>query len=138
LFANLPYCRRHYNLTSDAIASRVLSLRYVAAFRQRNRHGADDAGVDEGECEEHPGHVPGIFAKPGRDRASALEVALLRAATECLSSEGHHRHCADQDQHDADPKVGPLIAHEAGRDPLVDDVALLEEKLPGRDCRRSP
>ncbi len=40
---------------------------------------------------------------------------------------------ADDDEADADPQVEPLVANEARRDALVDDVALLEEQLPGRD-----
>ncbi len=42
---------------------------------------------------------------------------------------------ADDHQRDAEPEVRPLILDEARRDPLVDDVALLEEELPGRDGR---
>ncbi len=39
---------------------------------------------------------------------------------------------ADHDHEGAGEGVGPLVADEPRRDPLVDDVGLLEEELPGR------
>jgi hypothetical protein len=42
------------------------------------------------------------------------------------------RDCDNDDQRDAEPQVEALVFDEARGDALVDDVALLEEQLPGR------
>jgi hypothetical protein len=52
------------------------------------------------------------------------------AAAKCDHGDGAHN-----DEPDPDPQIDALIADEARRDALVDDIALLEEKLPGRDRR---
>ena len=82
-----------------------------------------------------PRRPPGIFADSARDRAGVGEVAEFRFAVESRGGEGHHRHRADDHQHDAEPQVGLFVVDEARRDALVDDIALLEEELPGRDRR---
>ena len=67
-------------------------------------------------------------------RARVGESCRIPACpTKACGGEGHHRHRADDHHDDADPQVGPLVADEARRDALVDDVALLEEQLPRRD-----
>ncbi len=73
--------------------------------------------------------------KTGGNAGSVGEVAEFRSASESHCGESHHRDGADDDQNDSEPKVGALIAHEAGRNPLVDDVALLKEELPRCDRR---
>ena len=79
-----------------------------------------------------------MLAEAGGDRTGVLEAAERRTARESRCRKRHHRDRANDDEKDADPQVRALITNEARRDALVDDVALLEEKLPRRDgCRRS-
>ncbi len=47
----------------------------------------------------------------------------------------HQGDGADRHEHNADPQIRTLVLDETRRDSLVDDVALLEEQLPGRHCR---
>ena len=82
-----------------------------------------------------PGGRPTYVLEPCGDAAGVGEIAELRRAGEGRGGERHHRDGADDHDDDADPEVDPLIAHEARRDALVDDVALLEEQLPRRDRR---
>ena len=56
-------------------------------------------------------------------------------AREGRRGEGDDRDRADDHQRDAEPEIEPLVADEARGDALVDDIALLEEQLPGRDRR---
>ena len=56
-----------------------------------------------------------------------------RLSRERGSRGAHQGRTADDHDDDADPQVCLLILHEPRRDPLVDDVALLEEQLPRRD-----
>ena len=77
-------------------------------------------------------HRADIPLQPGCDPARVTEIAELGPSGEGRGAEGHHRYRADDDEHDAEAEIDLLVAHEARRDPLVDDVALLEEQLPGR------
>jgi hypothetical protein len=79
--------------------------------------------------------MPGILLQSRCDRAGVLEVAELRSTGEGRRREHHHGDGADHDDGDADPQIDALVADEARRDALVDDVALLKEELPGRHCR---
>ena len=57
---------------------------------------------------------------------------VSRKAKAAVTTKGGRR---DHDDDRADEGVGPLVVDPARRDPLVDDVGLLEEQLPGRDRR---
>src|SRR5579863_7404146 len=79
--------------------------------------------------------MPDILAETRRHRARVLEGAELGMSGEGGGGEADHGHRPEHDQSDAETEIDPLVAHEARRDPLVDDVALLEEELPGSDRR---
>jgi hypothetical protein len=75
-----------------------------------------------------------ILAKARGNGAGVPEIAKLFVASEGRGGEGHHGNCTDDHQHDTDPEVGALVTHEARRDTFVDDIDLLEEKLPRGNC----
>src|SRR5690348_18157042 len=73
-----------------------------------------------------------VLAQARRHRARILERAELRVAGESRGRETDHGHASEDHEDDAEAEIDPLVAHEAPRDALIDDVALLKEELPGR------
>ena len=113
---------------------RVLQAQYIPqriSSGQRYRHGADDAGVNQGNGKQRAGQAAIIFGQTAGYRPGILEIAEFRMAHEHLGGKGNHRHRTNHHQRNAQPQIGPLIGDEAWGDALVDDVALLEEQLPG-------
>jgi len=102
--------------------------------RQRHRRGADDAGIEEGQCKQHRGDLPGISFEADSDAPGIAERAEFGAPGKGCGGERHQRHRTDGYERDADPQIGALVGDEARRDALVDDIALLKEQLPGRHC----
>ena len=70
-----------------------------------------------------------------RDARGIGEAAELGGACECVGAECDHRHGAEDHDGDADDQIEALVVDEARSDALVDDIALLEEQLPGRHGR---
>ena len=101
--------------------------------RERYRRGADQRRVDQRDGKHHARRFAGIFLEADRDAARVGEIAELGLAVEGGRGESDDRDGADDDERDAEPEIEALIADEARRDALVDDIALLEEELPGRD-----
>ncbi len=130
-------CVEHLGLFRLSV-QRVVQGEHVAdrvGGRQSHSHRTDDARIDQGNSEEHAGGMSHMLAEAGGDRTGVLETAERGTARESRCRKRHHRDRANEDEKDADPQVRALITNEAGRDALVDDVALLEEKLPRRDGR---
>ncbi len=114
---------------------RVLDREHVADRISRgegDRCRADDAGIQQCDGKQHRRQPAGIFFKSDRGPQGVGVVAEFRGPGKHRRAERDHRDRADHDEHNADAQVHPLIADEARRDPLVDDVALLEEQLPRR------
>jgi len=91
----------------------VLQRQHIAdriGCRQRHRRSADDAGVDKGDGEHDAPCPAGIFADPARDGTGVGEIAEFRLAGESRGRDRHHGNGADDDKHDAKPKIGFLIA----------------------------
>jgi hypothetical protein len=85
------------------------------------------------KAKSNPRQPTRVFFQTGRHGARIYEAPEFRLAAERRRREGHHRHCAHDDHDDSQPEVEPLVSDEARGDPLVDDIALLEEELPWRD-----
>ena len=68
------------------------------------------AGVDQRHGEQHAGQTAGVFLQSGRNARRIGEIAEFRRAAEGRRREGHHRDGADDDEHDSQPKIDPLIA----------------------------
>src|SRR5208337_136136 len=71
----------------------------------------------------------------GGDGAGVSEIAEFGGSCKSRRGAGDDRDRAEDGERDSEPQIQPLIADEAGRDPLVDDIALLEEELPWRHGR---
>jgi hypothetical protein len=99
--------------------------------RQRHCRGADDAGVEQRQREQHRGDLPGVPVEAEGDASGITERANFRMAGKGPCGDRHQRDGADRDEDNADPQIGALMRDEARGNSLVDDVALLKEQLPG-------
>jgi hypothetical protein len=77
-----------------------------------------------------------IGAEADGDCPGVLEIAEFGTARKDRCRDRHHCHSSNDNEQDANPQTGAPVAQEAGRDALVDDIALLEEQLPSRRCWR--
>src|SRR5713101_6097292 len=79
--------------------------------------------------------VPTYFFEAGCNSSGIAELSKFRASGKSRRGHPHQGDGADRHEHNADPQIRTLVLDETRRDSLVDDVALLEEQLPGRYCR---
>ncbi len=99
--------------------------------RERDGSGAYDAGIEQRQREQRRRQPPGIFLQSNRGAESIGVVPEFGLALEDRGGESDHRSRAQHHERDPDPKIQALVSDEARRDPLIDDIALLEEQLPG-------
>ena len=85
------------------------------------------------EREERSRSVPDGVLESASHAGGVREVSGEPGAPERKGGRHHDR--AGRDHHDdrTEERVSPLVVDPAGRDPLVDDIGLLEEQLPGCD-----
>src|SRR5664279_2505342 len=93
--------------------------------------GADDAGVEQHDGKDRAEEVP-VQRQQVRDPAGVAELPEGAGAARGPVRRHHQRRRADDHYDRAEHGVDALVADEPGGDPLVDDVGLLEEQLPGR------
>ena len=94
----------------------------------------DDAGVQQHDREDRPEQVA-VRTEQAGDPAGVGELPGGSGAASRPRGSDHQAGGADDHHHRAQDRVHPLVADESRRDPLVDDVGLLEEQLPRRDGR---
>ena len=88
---------------------------------------------DDGE--DRPGGLPHVVLQALGDSPGVGEVSARGGAGEGGRHDRHEQGCGEHHDDRAHEGVGPLVVDPARRDPLVDDVRLLEEELPGGDGR---
>ena len=95
----------------------------------------DDRRVQEHESVQGAGSVAELVLEALRYPARVGEVAEVMAVRKSESTGDHHGYRTDNSHERAENCVGTLVIDPARCYPLVDDVGLLEEKLPRGDGR---
>jgi len=97
--------------------------------RERDRRRADQGGIDQEEREERPPQRADGFAQACRYGPRINELAKQCGSRKGERTDDHQARRTDLGEHRTNDGVEELVAIPAWREPLVNNVGLLEKNL---------